>query len=298
MPKLRIEEAAAKKQAKIDSNQDVIVGINKYQLKEDSNKVQVLQIDNSVVREKQIVRLEKIKRERNQEKVSQALQALKSAASASKNTSEKTVSSINLLKLAVDASRVRCTLGEISDALRDVWGEYQPRHDVVSGAYSSAYNNSSDTSPSDQALIDEYNRAVEAIKGFETKNGRRPRILVAKMGQDGHDRGAKVIASGFADLGFDVDMGPLFATPSEVAQQAIDADVHVVGVSSQAAGHRTLVPALIKELNAKGANHIKVVAGGVIPPQDYQELFDTGVLAIFGPGTRISSAALQILDKI
>jgi methylmalonyl-CoA mutase len=301
MPKLRIEEAAAKKQAKIDSNQDVIVGINKYQVKEDASKVQVLQIDNTAVREKQVARLAKIKSERNDEKVKDALKALSSAASASATGAAggnaTSVSSTNLLRLAVDAARVRCTLGEISDALREVWGEYQPRHDVVSGAYSSAYN-SGEVSASDQALIDEYHHAVDAIKAFEKSNGRRPRILVAKMGQDGHDRGAKVIASGFADLGFDVDMGPLFATPAEVAQQALDADVHVVGVSSQAAGHRTLVPALVRELQSKGAGHIKVVAGGVIPPQDYQELFDAGVIALFGPGTRISAAVLQILQKI
>jgi methylmalonyl-CoA mutase len=289
MPKLRIEEAAAKKQARIDSGQDTVVGVNKYRSAV-AERVEVLQIDNSSVREKQIARLNEIKRKRDPAKVAVALKKLTESA-ASKEVTGKGSNPGNLLRLAVDAARVRCTLGEISDALRSSWGEHKPKEGVVQGAYSQSFS-------TDDSYEKEFNEVVADIERFAKEEGRRPRILIAKMGQDGHDRGAKVIASGFADLGWDVDVGPLFQTPEEAATQAVDADVHVVGVSSQAAGHRTLVPQLIAALKNAGAGNTVVVAGGVIPPQDYDFLKQAGVSAIFGPGTRITTAAAEVLRAI
>lgn len=289
MPKLRIEEAAARKQARIDSGLDSIVGVNKYRLEKET-PVPVLQIDNTAVRAKQIARLEAVKAARDAGKVKEALGKLTASAALTESTG-KGAHPMNLLRLAVEAARARCTLGEISDALRSVWGDHKPTEGVVQGAYASTYGEADDYET-------EFKATVSAVEAFAKEEGRRPRILVAKMGQDGHDRGAKVIASGFADIGFDVDVGPLFQTPAEVAGQAIDADVHVVGVSSQAAGHKTLVPQLIEALKAKGAHHIRVVAGGVIPPQDYDFLYKAGVAAIFGPGTRIPLAARETLKVI
>lgn len=247
----------------------------------------MLQIDNSEVRDSQIARLEQLRAARDQGAVDAALNALRASARATETTGPGDHPD-NLLKLAIDAARVRCTLGEISDALRDEWGEHVPRSDVVQGAYASQYGESDN----------EFDEVVTLIGAFAKSQGRRPRMLVCKMGQDGHDRGGKVIASGFADLGFDVDVGPLFQTPEEAAQQAVDADVHVVGVSSQAAGHKTLVPQLKKALEAMGAGDITIVCGGVIPQQDYDFLYDAGVAAVFGPGTRIPDAARRVLQAI
>ena len=296
MPKLRIEEASARKQARIDTQQDVVIGVNKYRLAAET-PVPVLKIDNAAVRTAQIEGLRRLRAKRDSSAAAAALAALRAsamlgtdgaAARTGRGSDER-----NLLRLAVAAARARCTLGEISDALRDVWGEHAPRGTVVQGAYASTYGAGGEADS--EAEFAETSRLVAA---FEARDGRRPRILVAKMGQDGHDRGAKVIASGFADLGFDVDIGPLFQTPDEVAAQAIDADVHVVGVSSQAAGHRTLVPKLVDALRARGAAHIGVVVGGVIPVQDYDFLREHGVAAIFGPGTRIPVAACEVLRAI
>ena len=288
MPKLRIEEAATRKQARIDSGIDVIVGTNKYRLAEE-DEVDVLQIDNSQVRRSQIERLEKLKAERNDVDVKNALDALRDSAKAEESTGLGD-NPRNLMHLAIEAARVRCTLGEISDALKEVWGEHVPRSEVVQGAYASQYGSAEDE--------DEFNNVVAEVEDFFKRHGRRPRMLVCKMGQDGHDRGGKVIASGFADLGFDVDVGPLFQTPKEAAQQAIDADVHVVGVSSQAAGHKTLVPQLKAALEEMGAGDITIVCGGVIPQQDYQFLYDAGVSEVFGPGTRIPDAATKVLGAV
>eukprot|EP01027_Heterolobosea_sp_BB2_P002895 GEZU01004341.1.p1 GENE.GEZU01004341.1~~GEZU01004341.1.p1 ORF type:complete len:763 (+),score=276.99 GEZU01004341.1:54-2342(+) len=278
MPKLRIEESAARKQARIDSGQDVIVGVNKYKLDKEE-PIDVLKIDNTKVREAQIARLNQIKSTRDNKKVQEALDALTNAA--------KTGSG-NLLELAVVAARARATVGEISYALEKVYGRHVPQDNVVSGAYSSEYKTSSGS--------DIVEQIQSRVNKFAEIYGRRPRIMVAKMGQDGHDRGAKVIATGFADLGFDVDMGPLFQTPEEVARQAIEADVHVVGVSSQAAGHRTLVPALVNELKKQGGKDIIVIVGGVIPPSDYDQLYKDGASLIFGPGTKVPVAAGKVLD--
>eukprot|EP00297_Palpitomonas_bilix_P004174 CAMPEP_0113891614 /NCGR_PEP_ID=MMETSP0780_2-20120614/14871_1 /TAXON_ID=652834 /ORGANISM="Palpitomonas bilix" /LENGTH=738 /DNA_ID=CAMNT_0000881285 /DNA_START=27 /DNA_END=2243 /DNA_ORIENTATION=- /assembly_acc=CAM_ASM_000599 len=278
MPKLRIEECAARKQARIDSGQETIVGVNKYQpLKEET--VDVLHIDNSAVRAKQVERLDRVKRERDGLLAEASLAALRQAAS--------DVKSENLLALAVNAARARCTVGEITEALENTWGRHVPRDEMVSGAYSSEFESSKD--PSLQQVLDK-------VKSFADAEGRRPRILVAKMGQDGHDRGAKVIATGFADVGFDVDIGPLFNTPEEVARQAVEADVHAVGVSTLAAGHKTLVPELVEELKKAGAGDVKVICGGVIPPQDYEFLYEHGVSLVCGPGTKIPSAAAQVID--
>lgn len=277
MPKLRIEESAAKRQARIDSNQEVIVGVNKYRL-EKEDEIEVLAIDNTAVRNSQINRINKIRETRNSQKVQECLEALENSAKTGEG---------NLLALSIEAAKERCTVGEISDALEKVWGRHMPATRVVSGAYKSEYGDSDDVT-----------KTLSLVDLFTQNQGRRPRMLVAKMGQDGHDRGAKVIASGFADLGFDVDVGPLFQTPAEVARQAIDADVHVVGISSQAAGHKTLVPALVKELEKLGANDKLIVCGGVIPQQDYQFLRDAGVTSIFGPGTRIPVAAQEVVQKI
>lgn len=277
MPKLRIEECAARRQARIDSGKEVIVGVNKYRLdKEDL--VEVRAIDNTEVRRKQIEKIQRIKSTRNQGEAEQCLRALTECAQSGSG---------NLLDLAIKAARARCTVGEISAALEKSWGRHQASDRMVSGAYASEYGSS-----------DSMKVAQDRVKEFAEKAGRPPRILMAKMGQDGHDRGAKVIATAFADIGFDVDIGPLFATPGEVARQAVDNDVHVVGVSSLAAGHKTLVPALKKELEALGRGDIVVLAGGVIPPADYQYLYDAGCSSIFGPGTKIPEAAVKVVADI
>ncbi|KAF2076426.1 hypothetical protein CYY_002283 [Polysphondylium violaceum] len=279
LPKRRIEESAASRQGRIDSGVETIVGVNKYKLKNEE-RIDILSIDNKKVKASQIARLEKIRATRDNKKVQECLNALIEAA---KDSSQ----SQNLLGLAIEAARARCTVGEISDALEKVYGRYVPTHSLASGAYKSSYGK-----------INEIDAVLDAVKKFTKEQGRPPRILVAKMGQDGHDRGAKVVASGFSDLGFDCDVGPLFSTAKEVAKQAIDSDVHVVGISSQAAGHKTLVPELIHELKKLNADHICVVVGGVIPPQDYDFLYEQGVVAIFGPGTKVTDSALAVIKAI
>jgi methylmalonyl-CoA mutase len=277
MPKLRIEEAAAQRQARIDRGEEVIVGVNKYQLDVEP-EIDVLDIDNSAVRISQIEKLARVKSERDQGACDAALALLaKGAASESEN----------LLALAVDAARARATVGEISQALENLWGRHKAQHRSISGVYSAAYEGDA-----------QFMGIKSDVETFAEAHGRRPRMLVVKMGQDGHDRGAKVIATAFADLGFDVDVGPMFQTPEEAAQQAIENDVHVVGVSSQAAGHKTLVPSLIAALQAAGASEILVICGGVIPPKDYDMLSEAGVSAIFGPGTNIPIAAAEVLSLI
>jgi len=273
IPKMRIEEAAAKKQARIDSGQDVIVGVNKYQV-DDQDQIEILEVDNTAVMRSQVQRLKELKADRNSEAVKLALEAITVCAETGKG---------NLLELAVDAARKRATLGEISDACERVFGRYKAVIRSISGVYSSEMSEDKD-----------FVKAREMADEFASLEGRRPRIMVAKMGQDGHDRGAKVIATSFADLGFDVDIGPLFQTPGEAAKQAIENDVHIIGISSLAAGHKTLVPDLIAELKKSNRGDIMVVAGGVIPKQDYDYLYDSGVTAIFGPGTVISQAARNI----
>ena len=286
IPKLRIEEAAARKQAGIDSGDVTIVGVNKYKLdKEDP--IDILDIDNTAVREGQIARLKEIRANRDSDALNSALVALSEAAKIEDVTSKADPDAHNLLALAINAARARATVGEISDALEAVWGRHRASTQTVSGVYENMYSKK-----------DEYGAVKTAVEEFANSNGRRPRILVVKMGQDGHDRGAKVVATAFADMGFDVDMGPLFSTPAEVAKQAIENDVHIIGVSSLAAGHKTLIPDLIKELKEQGAEDIMVVAGGVIPVQDYDFLHKSGVAAIFGPGTNIPAAAIEVLHKI
>jgi methylmalonyl-CoA mutase len=277
LPKLRIEEAAAKKQARIDSGRDVIVGVNRFQVEEES-QIEVRDVDNQAVRDAQIKRLEKVKASRDPLPVAESLEAITRAAQSGEG---------NLLALAVEAARKRATLGEISDAMEKVFGRHKAQTQAISGVYASEVKNQ-----------DSFKKAQELSDRFAELEGRRPRILVAKMGQDGHDRGAKVIATGFADLGFDVDIGPLFQTPQEVAEQAVENDVHIVGASSLAAGHKTLVPQLIEALRALGRPDIMVVAGGVIPQKDYEFLFNSGVAAVFGPGTVLSEAASDILEKL
>ena len=299
MAKLRIEESATKKQGRIDSGQDIIVGVNKYRLdakEEEEEQQEVLQIDNSSVREKQINRLNELKAKRNDDEVSAALSALEESAKFERSTS-KGDDPNNLMHLCINAARVRCTLGEISESLEKAWGRHISSSTIVQGAYGASFTSSNKSQSNDNES--EYDHVLNEVKRFEEKEGRRPRILVAKMGQDGHDRGAKVIASGFSDLGFDVDIGPLFQTPDEVALQALDSDVHVIGISSQAAGHKTLLPALHAELEKRGSN-IVVVAGGVIPQQDYDYLLKEtkSCSAVFGPGTRITDAALETLHLI
>jgi len=279
MPKLRIEECAARKQARIDSASETIVGVNKYRLPNEE-PIDTLSIDNVEVKGKQVERINRIKSERDSAKAAAALAAL----------TEGAKGDANLLALSVEAARAMCTVGEISDALEEVWGRHQPKSSVVSGAYSSEY------AKSDMAAT--VDNAISMVDDFQTRHGRRPRLLVAKMGQDGHDRGAKVVATGFADMGFDVDVGPLFQTPREVAQQAIDADVHVVGISSLAAGHKSLVPELIAELKDMGAGEVMVVCGGVIPQKDYQFLYDVGVSQIYGPGTQLPLAVGDMLKEL
>jgi methylmalonyl-CoA mutase len=275
MPKLRIEESAARKQAQIDQGKDVIVGVNKYQIEEDVD-LQVLEVPLSV-RDEQVARLKKLKTTRDTEAVQQALQALTRAAA----------SDDNLLELSIDAVRARATVGEISDALEKEFGRYVATTQCISGVYAAEYG--------EAEIIEAVRKRTEQ---FQEKEGRRPRILVTKMGQDGHDRGIKVIATGFADLGFDVDISPMFQTPEEVARMAIENDVHVVGVSSQAAGHKTLVPQLLEALKTEGGEEILVVVGGIIPPADYQFLYDAGAAGIFGPGTPVTESANQVLKAL
>ncbi len=275
IPKLRIEEAAAIKQARIDSGKDIIVGVNAYQLDKEA-PIPILEIDNELVRQTQIEKLQKIKARRDNEKVQEILQRLTQAA---RDENE------NLLSLAVEAAEARATLGEISDALEAVYGRYKAQIQTVSGVYANEIQND-----------DSFKKARELADRFAEAEGRRPRIMIAKMGQDGHDRGAKVVATAYADIGFDVDISPLFQTPNEVAKQAAENDVHILGVSSLAAGHKTLVPEVIEELKKIGRDDILVIAGGVIPKQDYQYLFDAGVVGIYGPGTKISEAAIDMLQ--
>lgn len=278
LPKLRIEEAAANRQARIDSGEDVIVGLNGYLATSQHDAFQVLEVDNVWVREKQIERLHRLKQNRNSQTVEQSLNALTKAA---ENGNE------NLLHLAVEAARNRATLGEISLALESVYGRYSAKIRTVSGVYKKATENEV-----------EFKKALLLSNAFAKKHGRRPRILVAKMGQDGHDRGSKVVATSFADMGFDVDIGPLFQTPAEVAKQAMENDVHILGISSLAGGHKTLIPAVIEELKLLDSGDIMVVAGGVIPRQDYDFLYNAGVAAVFGPGTRLGNAAVTLLEKL
>jgi methylmalonyl-CoA mutase len=277
IPKLRIEEASARKQARIDSSQDIIVGVNKYRL-EKEDPLLILDVDNQMVRKQQIEQLQHIKATRDNAKVATCLAKLTDAA---KNAND------NLLSLAVEAARNRATLGEISDALEAVFGRYKAQIRSFSGVYSKEIKND-----------ESFEKAKQLDDDFAKKEGRRPRIMIAKMGQDGHDRGAKVVATGYADVGFDVDIGPLFQTPAEAAKQAVENDVHILGVSSLAAGHKTLVPQVIEELKKYGREDIMVIVGGVIPAQDYQFLFDAGAVAVFGPGTKISDAAISILEVL
>ena len=274
IPKMRIEEAAAKKQAKIDSGQDVIVGVNKYQLKEE-DPLHILEVDNEAVRKSQIDRLQQLKSKRNKSAVQKSLLDLTKAAENGKE---------NLLELAVKAAKNRATLGEISDSLEAVFGRHKAITKTISGVYSKEIK--------DDKL---FKKAKELADKFADLEGRRPRIMIAKLGQDGHDRGAKVVATGYADLGFDVDIGPLFQTPKEATKQAVENDVHILGISSLAAGHKTLVPQVIAELKKYGREDIMVIVGGVIPAQDYQFLFDSGAVGVFGPGTKIAQAAIDLI---
>ncbi len=275
IPKMRIEEAAARAQAKIDSGVQTIVGTNKYRL-EKEDPLETLEVDNSAVRESQIKRLARLRAERNEPECQDALSAITKCAQTGEG---------NLLELAVDAASKRASLGEISYACEKIAGRYKAVIRTISGVYSSEYKSD-----------DDFKEARDLVSRFARKEGRQPRIMIAKMGQDGHDRGAKVVSSGYADIGFDVDIGPLFQTPAEAAKQAVENDVHILGVSSLAAGHKTLVPQVIEELRKLGREDILVIAGGVIPPQDYRFLYDAGVAAIFGPGTSVAKAAKQILE--
>ncbi|MDO6470809.1 methylmalonyl-CoA mutase [Maribacter sp. 1_MG-2023] len=283
IPKTRIEEAAARKQARIDSQQDVIVGVNKYQLTEE-DELQILEVDNKEVRRQQLQRLDEIKKSRNTAVVHEKLKALTIEA---KTKLEDGDSQENLLALAVGAARERATLGEISSALEEAFGRHKAIINSFTGVYSREIKDDSS-----------FKRAQELADQFAEKDGRRPRIMVAKMGQDGHDRGAKVVATGYADLGFDVDIGPLFQTPKETAKQAVENDVHILGISSLAGGHKTLVPEVVKELKSYGREDIMVIVGGVIPKQDYDFLKEAGATAVFGPGTKISDAAIQLLELL
>ena len=284
IPKMRIEEAAARTQARIDSGQQAVIGVNTYRLA-DEDPLDVLKVDNKAVYASQIAKLERLRAERNQDDVDAALAALTKSAERG-STSDGSLDD-NLLTLAVNAARAKATVGEISDALEKVYGRHQAVIRTISGVYRTEAGQAGNVA-----------QVIEATEEFEKAEGRRPRILVAKMGQDGHDRGQKVIVTAFADMGFDVDVGPLFSTPEEVAQQAIDADVHIVGVSSLAAGHLTLLPALRESLAEMGRPDIMVVIGGVIPPDDVQTLKDMGAAAVFPPGTVIADSALDLLDKL
>lgn len=277
LPKMRIEEAAARKQARIDAHKDIIVGVNKYKL-EKEDPIDTLDIDNAAVREAQLKRLEKLRANRNNEVVKQNLDAITKACETGKG---------NLLELAIEAAKNRASLGEISYACEKVMGRYKAVIKSISGVYAS-----------EAGSDDSFKKAHQLADEFAKLEGRRPRIMIAKMGQDGHDRGAKVVATGYADIGFDVDIGPLFQTPAEAARQAVENDVHILGVSSLAAGHKTLVPHVIEELKKLGREDIMVIVGGVIPSQDYQFLYDAGVAAIFGPGTVISEAGISMLNLL
>jgi methylmalonyl-CoA mutase len=277
LPKMRIEEAAARKQARIDSGKDLIVGVNQYRL-EKEDPIDILEVDNTAVRQSQLDRLAKLKAERDQPKVDAALAAITNCVNTGKG---------NLLELSVEAARARATLGEISSAIEKVSGRYKAVIRSISGVYSQ-----------ESGQDDTFAQACEKARDFARKQGRQPRIMIAKMGQDGHDRGAKVVSTGYADIGFDVDIGPLFQTPAEAAKQAVENDVHVLGVSSLAGGHKTLIPQVIEELKKHGREDIMVIAGGVIPAQDYDFLYKAGVMAVFGPGTRISEAGLSILKVL
>ncbi|MFN4089171.1 MAG: methylmalonyl-CoA mutase family protein, partial [Alphaproteobacteria bacterium] len=271
------EEAAARRQARVDRGEETIVGVNKYR-PSTPEPVDILDIDNSKVRESQVARLQKIRASRDEARVQATLAAITRGAQSGEG---------NMLELAVEATRARATLGEISDAMEKAWGRYQATIRSISGVYGAGWDGD-----------EGYSRIRAAVDAFAEGEGRRPRMLVTKMGQDGHDRGAKVIATAFADIGFDVDVGPLFQTPDEAARMAIENDVHIVGISSQAAGHKTLVPQLIDELRRQGAGDILVVCGGVIPPGDYDFLRAKGVSAIYGPGTNIPQAASEILEML
>ncbi len=277
IPKMRIEEASARKQARIDSGKDTILGVNKYRL-ESEDTIDTLEIDNTAVREAQIKRLAKLRAERNEADVQSALEALSNVAATGKG---------NLLEMSIDCARKRASLGEISYALEKHFGRYKAKINLISGVYSADTKDNAD-----------FKKAQQLCDEFAKIEGRRPRIMIAKMGQDGHDRGAKVVATGYADLGFDVDMGPLFQTPAESAKQAVENDVHILGVSSLAAGHKTLVPQVIEELKKLGREDIMVVVGGVIPPQDYDFLYKAGAAAIFGPGTIIAQSATKMLELL
>jgi len=277
LPKMRIEEAAARKQAKIDSGTDQIIGVNVFRVKEET-EIDVLQVDNTAVRKSQIDRINDVKAKRDISKTVQALKALAECAKSGQG---------NLLALSIEAARQRATLGEISDAMEETFGRYQAKHKTISGVYLREI-----------ASDESFKKAHELANQFAELDGRRPRIMIAKLGQDGHDRGAKIIATSFADIGFDVDIGPLFQTPKEAVIQAGENDVHILGISSLAAGHKTLVPQAIEELKKIGRSDIKVIAGGVIPPQDHQFLYDAGVLGVFGPGTVIAEAACKILESM
>ena len=275
IPKMRIEEAAARKQARIDSAKDQIIGVNAYRLQKE-DPIETLEVDNTRVRDSQIKRLDEMRASRDEIAVQKSLQAITESCRTGRG---------NLLALAVEAAKNRASLGEISDACEEVFGRYQAKIRSIAGVYS-------------MEIADNkaFKKAQELANKFAELEGRRPRIMVTKMGQDGHDRGAKVVATSFADLGFDVDIGPLFQTPREAAKQAVENDVHILGVSSLAAGHKTLVPQVMEELKAMGRGDIMVVAGGVIPAQDYDYLFEAGVAGVFGPGTVIAEAAAQILE--
>jgi len=277
MPKLRVEEAATRRQARVDSGEDVIVGVNKYAV-EDDTELDVRDIDNTAVREAQVARLEAIRASRDSAAVDAALANLSEVARSGEG---------NLLEAAVEAARLRASLGEISDALEEVFTRHRAEVRAVSGVYSANYSKD-----------DDFSQVVKVVEEFAEGEGRRPRMLVVKLGQDGHDRGMKVIATAFADLGFDVDVGPLFQTPEEAARQALENDVHLVGVSSQAAGHLTLVPELVRSLEAAGAGHVAVIVGGIIPPRDYEPLREAGVAGVFGPGTSVPKAAREVLQVL
>ncbi|WP_421802345.1 methylmalonyl-CoA mutase [Flagellimonas sp.] len=281
IPKMRIEEAAAKKQARIDSGQDIIVGVNKYRL-ENEDDLQILEVDNAKVRKQQMARLDQIRSTRDTKAVEKSLEEIRVA---SKKAMENNSDRGNLLALAVEAAKQRATLGEISDAMESAFGRYKAKIQSFTGVYSKEIKNDK-----------RFENARKLADKFAEQEGRRPRIMVAKMGQDGHDRGAKVVATGYADLGFDVDIGPLFQTPAEVAKQAVENDVHILGISSLAGGHKTLVPEVIQELKKYGREDIMVIVGGVIPKQDYKHLLDNGAVAVFGPGTKIADAATEILN--
>lgn len=277
LPKMRIEEAAARTQARIDSGKEAIIGVNKYRL-EKEEAIDILEVDNTAVRDAQLKRLAELKKNRDQKAVTKALDAITKAAENKDG---------NLLELAIIAARARASLGEISDAMEKIYGRHQAVTRSISGVYSSEY-----------AKTNEVEEVRILTNEFADKEGRRPRIMIAKMGQDGHDRGAKVVATAYADMGFDVDMGPLFQTPEETARQAVENDVHVIGMSSLAAGHKTLLPQLIEELKKADREDIIVVVGGVIPPQDYDYLYEHGAAAIFGPGTILPQAAKTIMEEI